>query len=292
MEYCNDFLNHIYPQVHNSQSNRNFTLGHNKFSHLSFEDWQVYVRSGYKKSSIVSDGNTFKGNNQDLPTSVDWTKLGAVTPVKDQGQCGSCWSFSTTGALEGIHQIKYGTLLSLSEQNLVDCDNWKHGGRDHGCNGGMMDNAFEWIQKNEGLCSEGKYAYVSGETTVEGKCDLSCEKIKTVVPDYFTNVEANSDIALMSALVKQPVSVAIQANQREFQLYKSGVFTSKCGNEIDHAVLAVGYGSQDGIDYYKVKNSWGDTWGEDGYILLERGVSQPEGQCGILSGPPIFPTLA
>jgi len=222
-----------------------------------------------------------------LPAAIDWTTKGAVTPVKDQGQCGSCWSFSTTGALEGAFAIKYGTLVSFSEQQLVDCDTLGNGGRDHGCNGGLMDNAFNWISKNNGLCTETDYPYVSGVTKTAGTCQKSCKNV--VGSDVLSSpvdVEPASDVAMMGALALGPVSVAIEADERDFQLYKSGVFSGKCGTNLDHGVLAVGYGtdSNGGGDYYKVKNSWSTTWGEKGYIRLGRGAgfNGGKGQCGIL----------
>jgi len=219
-----------------------------------------------------------------LPKEVDWVKSGAVTPVKDQGQCGSCWSFSTTGALEGAYFNKYGKLESFSEQQLVDCDTYRNGGRDHGCKGGLMDNAFSWIEKNGGLCSEDEYPYVSGTTKTEGTCQVACDINTKSRITAFVDVLPSSDEAMMSALAKQPVSIAIEADQKEFQLYKSGVFTGTCGTNLDHGVLAVGYGTLSGVDYYKVKNSWSASWGQDGYILLGRGeeFNKGDGQCGML----------
>jgi len=221
---------------------------------------------------------------QSLPASIDWTTKGAVTPVKDQGQCGSCWSFSTTGALEGAYAIKNSKLVSFSEQQLVDCDSIGNGGRDHGCNGGLMDNAFSWISKNNGLCLEADYPYVSGITQKAGTCVKSCSNVKGSDVANFVDVESASDLAFSTALAQQPVSVAIEADQREFQLYKSGVFTGACGTNLDHGVLAVGYGSENGVEYYKVKNSWSTTWGDKGYIRLGKGASynSGKGQCGIL----------
>jgi len=219
-----------------------------------------------------------------LPESVDWVKAGAVTPVKNQGQCGSCWSFSTTGSLEGAYYNTYGTLPSFSEQQLVDCDNRKNGGKDMGCNGGLMDNAFTWIEKNGGLCSEDDYPYTSGDTKTAGTCQTTCDVVDNSVVTTFTDVHPSNDVDMMTALSKQTVSIAIEADQQAFQLYKSGVFTGTCGTNLDHGVLTVGYGTLDGQDYYKVKNSWGATWGDDGYILLGRGdeFNKGQGQCGML----------
>lgn len=219
-----------------------------------------------------------------VPESIDWVNNGAVTPVKNQGQCGSCWSFSTTGALEGAYYIKNGVLDSFSEQQLVDCDTRKNGGKDMGCNGGLMDNAFSWIEKNGGLCTEEDYAYTSGTTKTAGTCDTSCTVVSGSEIISYTDVKANSDNDMMTALAQQPVSIAIQADQKDFQLYNSGVFTGSCGTKLDHGVLVVGYGSLDGEDYYRVKNSWGTTWGDNGYIYLGRGdkFNNGSGQCGML----------
>ena len=222
--------------------------------------------------------------SENLPTYVNWVEKGAVTTPKDQCQCGSCWSFSTTGALEGAYATKYGNLVSFSEQQLVDCDNLKNGGKDHGCNGGLMDNAFSWITKNGGLCSEKDYPYVSGTTQTSGTCQSKCSNIANSKIVKHVDVPPKSDDAMMNALTLQPVSVAIEADQREFQLYKSGVFTTSCGTNLDHGVLVVGYGTSNGQDYYLVKNSWGTSWGDGGYIMLGRGPSYNNGagQCGVL----------
>ena len=285
--------NDKYIEDFNSK-NYTFILGHNQFSGMDSNEFSAYL--GYSKK--YEPLNNLRGNSikvspsmdggfrsfESLPLYIDWVENGAVTDVKDQGQCGSCWSFSTTGALEGAYYIKYGDLVSFSEQQLVDCDNLKNGGHDHGCNGGLMDNAYSWISKNGGLCSESSYPYSSGTTKTSGTCMKRCSLIDGSIIDSFEDVTPNSDIAMMSALVKQPVSIAIEADQKEFQLYKSGIFTGSCGTNLDHGVLLVGYGTFEDDDYYLVKNSWGTTWGADGYIYLGRGsqYNDGSGQCGLL----------
>ena len=293
--------------------NLTYTLGHNHLSGLNQDEYRTFL--GFKPESVSSSNAKGKvhevkclydcvqaydsehklatvecvkgcidGNINALPSSVNWVTKGAVTPVKDQGQCGSCWSFSTTGSLEGAFFVKYGKLHSFSEQQLVDCDNHKNGGKDMGCNGGLMDNAFEWIDKNNGLCTEADYPYTSGVSKTAGTCRTTCTLVDDSKVTTYTDVTASSDSAMMAALAKQPVSIAIEADQKEFQLYKSGVFSAACGTNLDHGVLVVGYGSLSGQDYYLVKNSWGTSWGAGGYIMLGRGsqYNSGNGQCGML----------
>jgi len=237
-----------------------------------------------KMESLKCMSSCVERTKSSAASSVDWVSAGAVTPVKDQGQCGSCWSFSTTGALEGAYYTTYGSLPSFSEQQLVDCDNRQHGGKDMGCNGGLMDNAFTWIKKNGGLCTEVSYPYVSGTTKTAGTCQSTCSAVKNSAVVSYTDVPIKSDSAMMQALTLQPVSVAIEADQKAFQLYKSGVFTGDCGVNLDHGVLVVGYGTMSGTDYYRIKNSWGTTWGDAGYIYIGRGsqFNDGQGQCGVL----------
>jgi C1A family cysteine protease len=278
--------------THNAQPNVSYTLGHNQYSHLSLDEWRQHVQLGLKKPEETEAPLYTLEAAADMSTlaaAVDWVAQGAVTGVKDQGQCGSCWSFSATGAMEGRYKIKKGVLTSLSEQDFVDCDNRSNGGSDLGCNGGLMDSAFSWAKKNGGICTEAAYPYVSGTTKKSGTCtDSKCTKQSA--PLGYVDVQKNSDSALVTALNAGPVSVAIEADQSSFQLYKSGVFTGTCGTNLDHGVLAVGYGTDGAYDYYKVKNSWGTSWGEKGYIRIQKGKAQTGGQCGILMGPPSYPT--
>ena len=278
--------NHKFIEEVNAK-NLTYKLGHNQFSGMDSNDFSQYLGisrilyQDYKQLYHVSKPIDFTSK---LADSVNWVTKGGVTQVKDQGQCGSCWSFSTTGAIEGAYFVKTGKLESFSEQQLVDCDNYTNGGKDLGCKGGLMDNAFTWVSKNDGLCAESDYPYVSGTTKKSGDCQKSCNVNKDSDVRSYVDVVPKSDDEMMKALSLQPVSIAIEADQKEFQLYKSGVFTGKCGTELDHGVLAVGYGSLDGSDYYLVKNSWSTSWGDGGYIKLGRGpqYNNGEGQCGIL----------
>jgi C1A family cysteine protease len=281
----NDYYDTLQKWINNdkyidriNQEYRSYTLGHNQFSGMDELDFSAYVNNNQLNYSHP----IYESNETWIPESVDWRNNNSVTPVKDQGQCGSCWSFSTTGSLEGIYAIQTGELVSFSEQQLVDCDNLRHGGNDHGCNGGLMDNAFSWIHDNGGLCSEESYPYISGSGETE-KCQTTCDLLPRSKIQSWVDVAA-SDKALMTAIAQQPVSIAIEADQKDFQFYQSGVLTSECGTTLDHGVLVIGYGTENGEDYYLVKNSWGTSWGDEGYIKLGRGpnYNDGQGQCGIL----------
>jgi C1A family cysteine protease len=262
--------------AHNADTTQTWQMGVNQFTHLTFEEFLAVTKIGVNVPNLRKnpDGPTHVAKDiATLPESIDWTALGAVTPVKNQASCGSCWSFSATGALEGAHQIKTQKLVSFSEQNLVSCDKV-----DGACDGGWMDDAFTFTKNNGGLCTEEAYPYTSGNGKVAA-CDTSCTPVKEATVTKFVDIKKGDLAGLTSAVAQQPVSIAIQANQKDFQTYKSGVLTGTCGQRLDHGVLAVGYGTDNKVDFWKVKNSWGNTWGEDGYIRIERSA---EDKCGVL----------
>jgi cathepsin L len=253
--------NLAFIESHNRQ-NLGFQVAMNKFGDLTNEEFkQVFLGTTINATNLKQSENIHEYNPLfALADDVDWRKKNAVTPVKNQGQCGSCWAFSTTGSLEGAWAISKGKLVSLSEQNLVDCSS-SYG--NDGCDGGLMDQAFDYIIANKGIDTEDSYKY----TARDGNCKFNKNTIGATLTKY-TDVTAQSETALQSAIMKQPISVAIDASHSSFQFYSSGVyFESRCSaTQLDHGVTAVGYGTSASA-YYIVKNSWGTDWGMQGYIL-------------------------
>jgi C1A family cysteine protease len=247
----------------------------NHFGDMTTDEFRAMNEGCYRARTIRQP--TLKMDHTTAPAAVDWTTKNAVTPVKNQQQCGSCWAFSTTGSTEGINAIKTGKLVSLSEQQLVDCSTAEG---NQGCNGGLMDQGFEYIVKNGGITTEAAYPYKASD----GTCNTNVKSAVTITGH--TDVAQRDEDALKAAVAQQPVSVAIEADQQGFQFYSGGVFSGTCGDKLDHGVLVVGYGVDQGKNFWKVKNSWGATWGEQGYIRMIRGTgSGSAGQCGLASQP-------
>jgi xylem cysteine proteinase len=273
-EVFKDNLKHI-DEINKKVSS--YWLGLNGFADLTHEEFKASYL-GLRREAPNDDrtASSFRYGGGEVPKSVDWRKKGVVTEVKNQGQCGSCWAFSTVAAVEGINAIVTGNLTSLSEQELVDCST----DGNSGCSGGMMDYAFKYIAASGGLGTEEAYPYAMEQ----GECEQEKKKSGAAVVTIsgYEDVPPKDEQALVRALAHQPLSVAIEASGRHFQFYSGGVFDGPCGADLDHGVAAVGYGTEKkGQDYVVVKNSWGAHWGEKGYIRMKRGTGKPEGLCGI-----------
>ena len=261
-------------------------FGINQFTDLTHDQFVAAAGFGFVSSDValasspILSEHVYQG--EALAASLDWEQSGSVTPVKDQGQCGSCWAFGTTGGLEGALKNAGGPLTSMSEQQFMDCST-----RNSDCNGGNVGVALTYAE-GTAIATESSYSYQG----VKGSCKSS-----------FSNAISNGGVTgysmvgsrrsttvsdMKSALAKGPVSVAIQADQRAFQRYKSGVLSSGCGTRLDHAVLIVGYGTDGGDEYWRVKNSWAASWGDAGYIRLNTATNV----CGILNNQAVYPAVS
>ncbi|CAN1314467.1 Senescence-specific cysteine protease SAG39 [Linum perenne] len=234
------FVNHF-----NKFGNKTYKLAVNQYADMTNKE---------KPSNLVKVGpSLFKyENTSSVPDTMDWRTKGAVNPIKDQGQCGSCWAFSAVAAVEGLTKISTGTLTSLSVQELIDCDRTSN---DQGCNGGFMDDAFQFV-KTKGLTTESNYPY----TAADGSCNTVKTSNSAAKINGYEDVPANDEQALLKAAANQPIAVAIDAGGSAFQFYSSGVFTGDCGTNLDHGVAVVG---------------------DEGYIKMQRDVGTKEGICGI-----------
>lgn len=255
--------------------------GQHKVAHNHMSDW---TREEYRqllgyKAELKQESEVESFENVTAPASVDWRSEGAVTHVKNQGQCGSCWTFSSTGSLEGRHFQKTGVLTSFSEQQLVDCCNNGVGGcwGSQGCNGGIMDEALTYSQKYD-LMTEADYPY----TAQNGSCQYAGAGSGAGYNNKKkVDVASQNKSAFKASIAQGPTSIAIEADQMAFQFYNGGVLSQGCGQQLDHGVLAVGYGNDGTQDYAIVKNSWGPTWGDAGYIKL----SITANACGLTNQP-------
>jgi len=278
------FKNNLdYIRKHQAKPQRDWELRMNKFGDLSNEEFKAMM-NGYKplKRDHYRNLNVkVASENVSIPSSVDWVAKGVVAAIKDQGQCGSCWAFSAISSTESNYAMNNGKIITLSEQQLVDCAQAEG---NMGCEGGLMDSAFQYIMDNKGVCTEAAYPY----TAQDGTCQTTCTK--TVNIAGFTDVTPNSNSALLTAIAQQPVSVAVDAAGSDWQFYGGGVVTdSGCGTSLDHGVVAVGYDNTASTPYIKIRNSWGESWGESGYIRL--GQSNGAGICGV-NMDPSYPTGA
>lgn len=281
MKRLNIFKKNVkYIESFNNNGTKSYKLGINEFADLTSEEFLRYYTTNhglnnYKFSSTKSQQlspttiSSFNENMSDVPSDMDWRKSGIVTSIKNQGQCGCCWAFSAVAALEGANKLSTGKLISLSEQQLLDCST-----ENDGCNGGLITTAYDFIVNNGGIASESDYPYEENQD--------SCKSQDTVVKmNRYENVPASSEPTLLTAVARQPVAVGIAVNE-DFHLYQNGVYDGSCGNELNHAVTIIGYGTNDnGTKYWLIKNSWGASWGENGYMKIARDIGIDDGLCGI-----------
>jgi len=260
-----DFVN-----SHNA-ANKSFAVAMNKFGDLNIAEFsKIYLGTRFT-APVLNDGDLTAP--QDLPAQWDWRPKGAVTHIKNQGQCGSCWSFSTTGSTEGCHFLSKKKLVALSEQNLMDCSTSQG---NQGCEGGLMTQAMDYIIQNKGIDTEASYPYTAQDGT---SCNYKAANSGATLTSY-VNVNQGDENDLQAKVHIGPTSVAIDASHSSFQFYSSGVYSEPdCStSQLDHGVLAIGWGVYQKTDYWLVKNSWGTDWGQQGYIWMSRNA---DNQCGI-----------
>nr|AFP73333.1 cysteine protease [Solanum peruvianum] len=261
----------------NKAGNLSYKLGMNEFADITSQEFLakftgLNIPNSYLSPSPMSS-TEFKINDlsdDDMPSNLDWRESGAVTQVKHQGRCGCCWAFSAVGSLEGAYKIATGNLMEFSEQELLDCTT-----NNYGCNGGFMTNAFDFIIENGGISRESDYEYLGEQYTCRSQEKTAAVQISSykVVPE--------GETSLLQAVTKQPVSIGIAASQ-DLQFYAGGTYDGSCADRINHAVTAIGYGTDEkGQKYWLLKNSWGTSWGENGFMKIIRDSGNPSGLCDI-----------
>ncbi len=271
--------NYEFIQNHNSANNADFLLDVNEYTDLTDNEFSRMFTAPININDIEINEYDSTIYTKPLPDSFDWRDDGHVSIIKNQGQCGSCWTFGTTGAVEAHLSIHKNEKILLSEQELVDCS-WIYANL--GCNGGLVDRAYRYIVRF-GLSTEENYPYTAQNHMC--KYNTMRDKInKTFISNWY-DVSPLNETRLTETLYNMgPISVAIDASSKEFRFYKSGIF-NKCGYNLDHAVLLVGYGQNENGDlYYTLKNSWGETFGDQGYIKISRGINH-FGTCGVAMTP-------
>jgi len=268
-------------KAHNEAGNKPYTLNLTSLSDMSWDEFKnSYLMQNQDCSATLLNSKMdilpFSKTHKSIPPAFDWRSRGVVTDVKDQGNCGSCWTFSTTGCLESHHAIATGKLVGLSEQNLVDCAGAYN---NNGCDGGLPSQAFEYIYYNGGIDTEDSYPY-QGE---DGNCQYSPNNIGAKVSSIVNITQGDENDILDAVANVGPVSICFDVVD-DFMNYDGGVYSSTdCGNgpnDVNHAVLVVGYNvTYDGSNtpYWIVKNSWGDSWGLNGYFWIERNANM----CGL-----------
>lgn len=273
-------------------------MGLNGYADLTATEWKARVGAGGFNSNGGSSSTTADAKGVVLlpetnATSIDWRTKGVVTPVKAEGVCGSCWAMSAIEAIESAYAIATGALRSLSVQQVLECSlNCSAGAC--GCNGGLPSSAFKYVMSNAGLDSEDDYNY----TQIVLPCDTTESKRVVAKIDGYKAVMSYNDSQLLAAVAQQPISVGIDASGKSWQFYSSGVYdnTTDTGAVcddiqcLDHAVVIVGYGTDNGADYWTVRNSWGPNWGENGYIRMIRHFVDAGGQNSGLDGINVMPT--
>ena len=271
--------NQLFIQDHNAK-NLSYTVEENQFIDQNYTD-EFFLSENHIVLNNTTEFVEFVEFELDhVPFKVDWRKNHKVSSVKNQLHCGGCWAFSSSGAVESAWAIKNNVLYNLSQQELIDCSS-DYG--NHGCEGGSMDLGFQYIIDN-GLCTNLTYPYIASDQ----ECQKDCSSVVNITK--YGDLRQNDEFNLLLGVAQQPVSVAIQANKRSFQLYQSGIYSDlDCGTQLDHGVLVVGYSYdyENDMKYWIIKNSWGPEWGENGYIRILRDVEDERGLCGIAMQPSI-----